>query len=347
MLKKLTVLALLFLLFSCGKSPTDARKELAELNIPFDEMTCAAHTAKKDELAIDLFLASDIDPGCLISGAVLAKNTDLVKKALKQEFTPENQYTILALEEAIASQQDDIVELLIDRGVKSSEAFTAAAKLGKTNLIQLFLKKGVNANYDSTNANNSPALCAAAESGQKEAVKLLLDNKANPNSKYEDYSCLLYAYSKNNFEIAKILREAGAVDSYLTGQWRISFQVDRIMDSSGMVRQPIDNYYTKYANLIHDQSVITGNLVNLDSSDSCNDAKITGKVVDNSIEWVLQYTGSCCPNAKSIQKSTINYYLNSWFGNGIKIVGDAKPLSTPPQNCNMWFAKFEAVRVEQ
>ena len=91
MVKKLTAIsALLFLLISCGKSPADARKELAQLDVPYDEDTCAIYTAEGDEIVTNLFLATNIDPGCVMAGAVEAEDIDLVKKALKQEFDPKN-----------------------------------------------------------------------------------------------------------------------------------------------------------------------------------------------------------------------------------------------------------------
>jgi hypothetical protein len=354
MLRKLTILTLLFLLASCGKSPTDARKELVELNVPFEESACEAYAAKSDEIVTDLFLASDIDPGCLISGGVVAGNTELIKKALqKSEFNPGDDFASEGLEQAINSKQDDLAKLLIEKEVKSPEAFSSAASLGNIDLVKLFLQKGVNPNYDPESANNSPALCSAVKSGQKEMVKLLLDNKANPNSKFSltfgnsGSPCLLYALADNQTEIAQMLREAGAVDSFITGNWQIDYEIKQTVDSTGKVSDASGYYNTnKTINLIQNKSVITGKLIEA-SSDSCSDAEINGKIVDNNIDWTLTYTGNCCPGTKSSYSGKVSYNLDSLWGEQIKIVGNVKPLTTPPPDCNLWIGDIEASKVQQ
>ena len=217
-----------------------------------------------------------------------------------------------------------------------------AAKSKNLEIAKLLLAKGADANYnpENENAENSYALCVAADFGQKEMVQLLLDNKANPNSKYQ-YSCLAYALSKDNQEVAQMLRQAGATDTFLTGKWEITYNVESIMDSTGDVRDTYD-YTTKYANLTHNKSTITGNLV--DGGEGCADAKINGKIVDNSVNWTLEYTGSCCPQTKSTYQGTVDYDLTSVFGGGIKIAGNMEPKGKPAPNCSMWFANFTATQ---
>lgn len=371
MFKQLTVLASLLLLAACGKSPADARKELVQLNIPYDEYSCQQYAAQGDEIAINLFLATDIDPGCLVSGAVQANNIDLAKQALKQEFNPNNQFSISALQQAVATDQDEMAKFLIGKAIKSPEALATAAKKDNLDLIKLFLDKGANPdhgiveavqnghlettkfllakganpNYDPNikNSQNSQALCVAAQSGQKEIVKLLLDSKANPNSK-SNQSCLVYALANNHFDIAQMLRKAGAVDSFLTGKWRIQYDVDNVVDSAGNIQDSY-NYQTHYVNLTHNNSIVTGNLA--EGGDGCSDAKISGKVVDNQINLTLEFTGDCCPAAKSSYQGKVNYNLNPFYSTNIQISGNLKPLTTPPPDCELWVATFEANPVTQ
>ena len=367
------VASVLLLLGSCGKSPEKARKELAQLNVPFEEAVCREYAAREDKVVVDLFLATNIDPGCIVAGAVDAKNVDLAKEALKQEFAPDNQYASSALQKAVVDGQSEMAKLLINKGVESREAFIYSAQLGQMDVVELFLKKGADPNYGivaasenghievvelllnkganpnfdpkNENANNSYALCAAAASGQKEIVKLLLDKKANPNSE-SSHSCLFRAISNDNHEIVEMLREAGAIDSHLTGKWRIRYDVKNTMNSSGKVRKSY-GYRTKYINLTHSDSSITGNLTEV-NGDGCNDAQIKGEVVDNNIDWTLEYTGSCCPGGKSAYKGKVNYESNAFFGTTkIEMAGDVKPIETPPENCSLWFASFEGYPVSQ
>lgn len=142
-----------------------------------------------------------------------------------------------------------------------------------------------------------------------------------------------------------MLREAGAIDSFLTGRWQVNYKVNSIMDSSGNTRKN-RGYRTKYIDLTHNKSLITGNLVGADR-DGCSEGKIEGKIVGNNIEWTQEHTGSCCPNAKSTYQGNIDFGSNAFFIGKTKIVGEVKPLTTPPENCNMWFASFEASPVRQ
>lgn len=233
MIKKLLIaIPLLFLQTSCGKSPVEARKELAQLDIPFDEETCYYRAVEEDSIATDLFLATNIDPGCLIGGAAEAGNIDLVKKALKKEISPDNEYALSALDDAVNSQQNEIAKLLIDKDIKSSEALASAAKLGEIDIVKRLSNKGIKPNYGlieaSRNGHTEVAkllldkgadpnlgIEEAARNGQIEIVKLLLDKGAKPNYNSSDKSnknssSLCYAAELGNKEIAKLLLDKGA-----------------------------------------------------------------------------------------------------------------------------------------
>lgn len=166
------VASVLLLLNSCGKSPENARKELAELNVPFEEEVCREYAAKGDRVVVDLFLATNIDPGCLVAGAVQVKDIDLARKALKQEIASDNEYASLALQTAIIDGQNDMAKLLINKGIKSPEAFILAAQQGQVDIVKLLLKKGIDPKY---------GIVGASENGHLEVVRLLLKQGADPN----------------------------------------------------------------------------------------------------------------------------------------------------------------------
>ena len=368
MIKKLLIaIPLLLLQTSCGKSPVEARKELAQLDIPFDEETCLERAVSQDEIATDLFLATNIDPGCLIAGAVEIRDIDLVKKALKQKISPDNEYALSALDDAVNSKQNEIAKLLIDKDIQSSEALASAAKQGQKDIVKLLLNKatdpnsgieeaakngqleivkllldkGANPNYNSIDKStkNSFPLCYAAESGHKEIVKLLLDEGADPNSSLFFGSCLRYALTNDHFEVAEMLEKAGATSPSLTGEWTINYDAYSNVDSSGNVKE-IDKNYTRYVNLAQNKSIITGELTAAGSG-LCTSATINGELKGNNINWTLHHTGSCCPNAKSSYQGTIDYSLSS-----TEIVGKMKPLANPPEECYLWYANFVATQTD-
>lgn len=120
----------LLILTSCGKSPTDVRKELAQLNIPFDKEACLEYTQKQDKVVIDLFLALDISPECILIGASETGDIELVKQALSEGANP---------------------NLMLDnelRELENSQALCKAANRGHTEIVELLLSKGAIPNSD-------------------------------------------------------------------------------------------------------------------------------------------------------------------------------------------------------
>lgn len=114
----------LLLLTSCTKSPTDARKELVELDVPFEKAACLEYTEKQDKTVIDLFLASDISPECILIGASETGNLELVKQALSEGADPN---VIL----------DDELQ-----GIENSQALCRAAYRGHEEIVDILLENG-------------------------------------------------------------------------------------------------------------------------------------------------------------------------------------------------------------
>lgn len=96
-----------------------------------------------------------------------------------------------------------------------SDDFLQAVVAGKVKLAERHLLKGadVNVRYTSEKAGMSygeTALIIAASAGNKEMVKMLLKNGADPNKTNEGYSAIMYATSSGYTDIVRMLIEKGA-----------------------------------------------------------------------------------------------------------------------------------------
>lgn len=83
-----------------------------------------------------------------------------------------------ALNRAIGGKHSDVAKVLLDSGVMPDpRALVTAAESGQTEIIKWILDKGLNA--DSSVQYNVTPLMLAAKGGQVEMIDLLLDHKAN------------------------------------------------------------------------------------------------------------------------------------------------------------------------
>jgi ankyrin repeat protein len=91
----------------------------------------------------------------------------------------------------------------------SREAFLKEAQEGNKELIELFVKAGIDVNAKDT--NGATALMYTAMVGKPEIVKLLIDNSANINaSDVQGLTALGVASAAGNNEVVKLLLEKGA-----------------------------------------------------------------------------------------------------------------------------------------
>lgn len=183
------ILLLSLLLGACGKSPEEARRELAELDIPYtlDSFEKAVHS--EDDVVVDLFLKTGKDPSLVLADAVLQGNIELVQKFLENGADP-NYRNGLPLYYAAGQGNNKIVKLLLDKGAKPD------------------LKAVVF--WGGDRPPRSPLEYASSE-GHTETVKLLISRGANPNDGSSGNSvALLYAIWTNNIELVKLLLEGGA-----------------------------------------------------------------------------------------------------------------------------------------
>jgi ankyrin repeat protein len=216
-MKRLTCLALFLLtLTACGRSPQQARKELAELNISYDEWSCFESTAKRDKLAIELFLDADIKPECLLAGASATGDIDLVKKALGKKADPNLEW--INLQTAYVNTMTSMASGK-NSGINVEEVFSIyplllAAGNGHIEIVKLLLDNKTNPN---DKEGNSPPLLKSIENSRTEIAKLLIDRGANPNSYYSsflgsgdrDRSAISEAVKRGNIEIVKSLLDKG------------------------------------------------------------------------------------------------------------------------------------------
>ena len=96
------------------------------------------------------------------------------------------------------------------KDIKSGETLIRSLKLGYLTVVQCILERGtetVNKSY----AHGQTPLCWASRNGHLEIVKTLIAAKAEVNkSSVYGYTSLSIALAYNRYEVAAVLREAGA-----------------------------------------------------------------------------------------------------------------------------------------
>jgi len=113
----------------------------------------------------------------------------------------------------------NVVELFLKNGVDvnyfgtdGKTALFMASKSGCIEVIKVLLNHGVNVNY--VPPKGITALIAASANGHAEIVKLLLDNGADVNKISEDISALYSASHGGHTDVVKMLIDAGADVNY-------------------------------------------------------------------------------------------------------------------------------------
>ena len=142
-----------------------------------------------------------------------------IKKLSEIPYGPDfpNRYTDLGLRWATGEGHQDVVQLLLWRGVKvdpySLETATpliCAAQAGHKDVVQLLLDKGAEINRLTTRGHGS-ALRRASRNGHDSVVSLLLDRGAEIEGSVEDtWSTLMGAALKGHDKTLRLLLEKGA-----------------------------------------------------------------------------------------------------------------------------------------
>ncbi len=125
---------------------------------------------------------------------------------------------------AAGADQREMAQLLISRGARpTGDPMAQAAIDGRVEMLRLLIEKGADVNVKGVHAYSgepgrtspdiygSTPLFLASCYGQPEAVKILLDSKADPNRKSIDGYPLMAAARNGYKSIVEMLLSAGAV----------------------------------------------------------------------------------------------------------------------------------------
>lgn len=223
------LLALSIPFAACGKSPEDARRELAKLGVEYTEKAFVEAAKNNDTLAVRLFLEAGMNPNArddeynsALFYAVAHGNIDTVRFMLDKGAdvnapSGENDYTPL-MTAAGARDKDriDIVNLLLDRGAdinkQTRHGFTAligAARFGNAATMERLLSEGADVNLKRW--DDSTALMDAADSDHPDIVTALIEKHTDVNAcNIHGDTALMMASSGGYETIVRILLDAGA-----------------------------------------------------------------------------------------------------------------------------------------
>jgi ankyrin repeat protein len=212
-------LAMLLVLFGCGKSKEAAKQELAGLNLQpaGDDFVKSVNTA--DMKAIPLFVQAGIDVNVVASNGYTALMTtaengraDLAKWLLSHGATPDIQGKdgLTALMLAADNNHPDMIKLLIaakaNVPLQDHSGWSAMMKAvyqGNTACAQLLA--------DKSKEDLDRALLVAALTGHSDTAKMLIDYGAEVDFKSDDgKTALMYAASKGSQDLVAMLLKAGA-----------------------------------------------------------------------------------------------------------------------------------------
>ena len=156
-------------------------------------------------------------------GRIKAGDVAGVQAALEAGADPNTQdgNGLSALQLATVNKQSAIVEILLEKqpvlGVGETQprspqfqTLLLAARQGESATIQALLDQGIDINVKDPHSGRT-ALWSAAEQGRIEAVKMLLENRANPNIKGpRGFPPLVEVAAKGDMQVAELLLQHGA-----------------------------------------------------------------------------------------------------------------------------------------
>lgn len=196
---------LIVVLIACAKPQEKAREELKKMNIDYTETSFFESIWRGNKEVIDLFLTAGMNP-----------NMQYRQTAM----TP----LIIATSEG----HEEVVNLLLAKGAdinakekSGNTALMVAVVLNKhLNIAKNLIKNGADVN--ARNNEEFTALISAAQNGNIEFAKILLNNKADPNvaattEKVAGWTPLLIAVLNGHVDVVKILIEKGANINVRTG----------------------------------------------------------------------------------------------------------------------------------
>ncbi|CRF34539.1 Conserved hypothetical membrane protein [Brachyspira suanatina] len=145
----------------------------------------------------------------------LLKNNAYIYNTINNDYEYYEDYKNTTLMYAIEKGNKDIVEALLSKKISLNEndgkELYLAVKDNKLEIAELLIenKSDVNTRYD-----NKTYLMIAAENNNREMAELLISKKADINTKVDDNKTALhYAFDNNNFEMYDYLKSKGAIET--------------------------------------------------------------------------------------------------------------------------------------
>lgn len=230
------LMCLLLLMVSCTKSPTQARKELAEIGVNYSESTFLNSISAGDKVAVDLFLQAGMNPNALhtngvsaLQGASFRGNTEIVKLLIKAGAdldavtTLADRDTLTALSNAIGMHNLDTAQALVSAGAdvnlkrKTLSPFPiiddtyirVASAANYIEGVQFLLKNGADVNSLAHNVYESKYSPLSAANGIPMAT-LLIKNGAKHIDDHNTLTSIIYQF--RNAELIRTLLDLRRID---------------------------------------------------------------------------------------------------------------------------------------
>lgn len=120
--------------------------------------------------------------------------------------------------------------------------------------------------------------------------------------------------------------------SAIDGVWDVQVIADRIEGNDGIIKS-VARSAKWVITLNQSGEFLNGELIG--AIDACKDANISGTVINNQVEFIVHYVGSCCPNEKMKFAGTL-------YPDNNLLTGNIEPVNIPTSNCELWFANITA-----
>ena len=227
------VLALSLLLSGCSRSPEDAKKDLSDQKIQYNEQSFVKAVAEQKIDVVELFIEAGMSPnvttadGSPLVTAGATGNLEIVKLLVEKgadiNSKSKGQEALTPLFAAIlgnGNEKQDTIKFLLDKGADVNARFISkgfeatplmmAAAQKDTEIIRLILAKKPDIHAVDAGTGIT-ALMMAVLNNNVENAKELLSQGADANTKAKNNATALsLARQENNKEMISILTNAGA-----------------------------------------------------------------------------------------------------------------------------------------
>lgn len=269
------------MLFGCGKSPEEARKELGQMNIQYTELSFLKAIENNDSVATKLFIEAGMDTNINVDGV-----TPLMVAATKNRLE-------------IAKS---LIEKKANVNAKAKDGMTALCLAiagdsdgpGSIDFVKLLLEKGADVNVQTTVEKMTPIMIAVAK-GDVGIVKELIGKGADVNLKADKgITALIVAKKMKKQEVIDILLQAGAKEDVapqpvVTNQQNKSVGFMGTWSSSGQGRDLlIQVTNVAEGSLIASHDAAFGGGTRIDKKKNSIEGMINGKSVD--VSWKSGYS---------------------------------------------------------